>query len=64
MQNQGTVLSRSMILEHVWNTQVDPFTNTIDSHMLSLRRKIKIGRSSAKNLIHTVTGKGYRMDLE
>ena len=61
MQNQGTVLSRSMILEHVWDTDVDPFTNTIDSHMLSLRRKV--GRSPKKNLIHTVTGKGYRMDL-
>ena len=61
MQNQGTVLSRSMILEHVWDTAVDPFTNTIDSHILSLRRKI--GRSPKKNLIHTVTGKGYRMDL-
>ena len=60
MQNQGTVLSRSMILEHVWDTAVDPFTNTIDSHILSLRRKI--GRSPKKNLIHTVTGKGYRMD--
>jgi two-component system copper resistance phosphate regulon response regulator CusR len=61
MQNQGTVLSRSMILEHVWDTAVDPFTNTIDSHILSLRRKI--GRSAKTNLIHTVTGKGYRMDL-
>jgi len=55
-----TVLSRSMILEHVWNTDMDPFTNTIDSHMLSLRRKI--GRSYKKKLIHTVLGKGYRMD--
>ncbi len=61
MRNEGTVLSRSMILEHVWNAEVDQFTNTIDSHILSLRRKI--GRSYKKKLIHTVLGKGYRMDL-
>lgn len=61
MQNQGAVLSRSMILEHVWDTTVDPFTNTIDSHIMSLRRKI--GGVSKKTLIHTVIGKGYRMDL-
>ncbi len=40
MKNQGIVLSRSMIMEHVWDMSVDPFSNTIESHILSLRKKI------------------------
>lgn len=62
MRNKGTVLSRGMIIEHVWDMTADPFSNTIESHVLSLRKKIDAGR--ARKLIHTVQGIGYRMEIE
>jgi DNA-binding response OmpR family regulator len=48
-----------MILEHVWNIDTDPFSNTIESHILSLRRKID--RGGKRKLIHTVPGVGYKI---
>ncbi len=60
MENQGVILSRSMILEHVWDINADSFSNTIESHILSLRKKIDM--PGAKKLIHTVNGRGYKME--
>ena len=60
MKNQGAVLSRSMIMEHVWDMSVDPFSNTIESHILSLRKKIDLPDN--KKLIHTIPGRGYKID--
>ena len=61
MRNEGTVLSRGMIMEHVWDMSSDPFSNTIESHVLSLRKKIK---DDPKNrLIQTVPGRGYKITL-
>ncbi len=57
MKNQGTALSRAMIMEHVWDINADPFSNTIESHILSLRRKI----DPHSKLIHTVSGIGYKL---
>jgi DNA-binding response OmpR family regulator len=59
LRNQGAVLPRSMILEHVWNMDTDPFSNTIESHVLSLRRKID--PDGKKSIIHTVPGVGYKI---
>ncbi len=59
MKNAGIVLSRGMILEHVWDMEVDIFSNTIESHILSLRRKM--GDRGRDSLIQTVSGRGYRM---
>ncbi len=61
LKNQGLVLSRGMIMEHVWDMTADPFSNTIESHILSLRRKID--SQGKKKLIHTVPGRGYKIDL-
>jgi len=62
LQNRGNVVSRGMLLEHVWDMNADPFTNTIESHIMSLRRKIDI---KGKNiLIHTVHGLGYKIDTD
>lgn len=61
MQNQGTVLSRGMILEHVWDMNVDIFSNTIESHILSLRKKL--GDTGDSRLIQTVSGRGYKIDV-
>lgn len=60
MKNQGDSLSRGMILEHVWDMNADPFSNTIESHILSLRKKID--SKSKKKLIHTVSGSGYKIE--
>jgi DNA-binding response OmpR family regulator len=58
MKNQGRVLSRGMILEHVWDTGADQFTNAIETHIANLRKKIDAGHS--RKLIHTFPGRGYK----
>lgn len=60
MRNVGAVLSRAMIMEHVWDMYADPFSNTIESHILSLRRKL--GSKKESPIIHTVAGRGYKID--
>ena len=61
MRNLGTVLSRGMIMEHVWDMSSDPFSNTIESHILSLRKKL--GDMTERRFIKTVPGRGYIMDV-
>ncbi|MCK5510114.1 response regulator transcription factor [Candidatus Parcubacteria bacterium] len=61
LKNIGIVLSRSMIMEHVWDMNVDPFSNTIESHIMSLRKKIDLPKH--KKLIRTVSGRGYKIDV-
>jgi len=58
LRNQDAVVSRGMIMEHVWDMNADPFSNTIESHIRSLRKKIDF---KAKKLIHTVPGRGYKI---
>lgn len=60
MRNQGRVLSRGMIMDHVWDNNLDSFSNTLETHILNLRRKID--RNNKQKLIHTVPGRGYRLD--
>lgn len=60
MRHPGAVVTRSMLMEHVWETDVDPFSNTIETHILSLRRKIK-NKDNQSELIHTVPGRGYKI---
>jgi two-component system copper resistance phosphate regulon response regulator CusR len=60
MRNEGVVLSRGMILERLWDRSKDPFSNTIDAHIRSLRRKVDLPGSP--RLIHTVCGRGYKVD--
>lgn len=59
LRNQGNVVSRSMLIDHVWDSSIDPFSNTIESHILSLRKKIERKR---KKIIQTVPGRGYKID--
>jgi DNA-binding response OmpR family regulator len=49
-----------MIMEHVWDDEADPFSNTIESHILNLRKKMGLKR---RRLIHNVPGRGYKMDV-
>lgn len=53
------VLTRTMLLEAVWDLRFDPQTNVVDVHVSRLRSKIE--RAGAVPLIHTVRGLGYRM---
>ncbi len=53
-------MSRAMILEHVWDMNADPFSNTIEAHIRSLRRKID--KDEWPKLIHTISGRGYKLD--
>lgn len=62
MRNAGNVLSRGMILEHVWDMNVNIFSNTIESHILSLRKKLG-DTQKGDRLIKTLTGRGYRLGI-
>ena len=57
MRNAGRVVSRTMLLEHVWDYNFDPGTNVVDVHICRLRDKVDKG--FAVKLIHTVRGVGY-----
>ena len=59
MKNAGTVVTRTMLLEKVWDYHFDPQTNVIDVHMSRLRAKIDKGFD--RPLLHTVRGAGYVM---
>ncbi len=60
MQNSGNVISRGTLMEHIWDVNVDPFSNTIETHILNLRKKID--RPSRRKLIHNVPGRGYKIE--
>lgn len=60
LRNKGTVLSRGLIMEYVWNAESDPFSNTIESHILNLRKKIRDDKK--KTLIRNIPGRGYIID--
>jgi heavy metal response regulator len=57
IRNVGTVVTRTMIAEHVWDVNFDTFTNVIDVYMSYLRNKID--RAFPDKLIRTVRGRGY-----
>jgi two-component system, OmpR family, response regulator len=57
LRNEGHVVSRSMLLQHVWDLHFDPTTNIIDVYVGRVRRKID--GQQAYPLIHTVRGVGY-----
>ena len=60
MRHAGQVVTRTMLLEHVWDYHFDPQTNVIDVHISRLRSKIDKGFDTP--LIHTIRGAGYKID--
>lgn len=62
MRNEGLIVTRTMISEHVWDIDFDTFTNVIDVYINYLRNKIDSGFE--KKLIHTVRGRGYTLEEE
>ena len=57
MRNAGQVVTRTMLLENVWDYHFDPQTNVIDVHISRLRSKIDKGFD--KQLLCTIRGAGY-----
>ena len=57
MRNAGKVVSKTMIMEHVWDYNFDPQTNVVEARMSKLRDKID--RDCEHKLIQTIRGAGY-----
>src|SRR5580700_349127 len=56
-RNAGRVVTRTMILDHVWRMRIDPATNVVDVHIYRLRSKVD--HNTRRPLIHTIRGVGY-----
>lgn len=61
LRNRGEIITRLQIMEQVWDINGDPFSNSIDTHLANLRRKLN--QNGHRNLIHTFPGRGYKLDL-
>jgi DNA-binding response OmpR family regulator len=59
MKNAGRRVTRTMIIEHVWNLTFDTTTNVVDVYINYLRKKVDVGFSP--RLIHTIRGVGYEL---
>jgi DNA-binding response OmpR family regulator len=62
LHNKGRVVTRDMILNHVWESPVRATTNTVDVHIKNLRDRIERPYPDAEPLILTVPGVGYKLD--
>ena len=60
MRNTGRVVSRTMILENVWEYNFDPQTNIVETRLCRLREKVD--KEFERKLIHTVRGFGYVLE--
>jgi two-component system OmpR family response regulator len=60
MRHAGQVVTRTMLLENVWDLHFDPQTNVIDVHVSRLRQAVD--RGFPRSLIHTVRGSGYVLE--
>ncbi len=56
LRHAGQVLSRTRIYEQVWDENYDGFSNTLEVHVMELRRKLE---AHGERLIHTLRGRGY-----
>ena len=59
MRSEGRVLTRTMLLENVWNFHFDPSTNVVETHISRLRTKVD--KPFDTELIHTIRGAGYSL---
>jgi len=62
VRNPKTVISRGRIMEHVWDMKCDPFSNTVETHVRGLRRKLDA--DGEPKIIYTLSGRGYKIDTE
>ena len=56
-EHEGDIVTKDMLLKHVWNLNFDPQTNVVEVHMSRLRAKLD--RGNERKLLHTVRGNGY-----
>ncbi len=61
LRHPGEVLSRTRIYEHVWDERYDGLSNTLEVHVMELRKKLE---AHGPRLIHTVRGRGYVFGAE
>ncbi len=61
MANQGIFLSRQNIMDKVWDENTDPFSNTVEVHIMNLRKKLE---TEMEHYIFTASNRGYKVDLE
>ncbi|WZO97534.1 response regulator transcription factor [Isosphaeraceae bacterium EP7] len=59
LRHPGQVLSRTRIYDHVWDEHFDPMSNTLEVHVMELRRKLE---AHGPRQIQTLRGRGYRLD--
>ena len=59
MRNQGQIVSREKLVEHAWDMNANFFSNTVETHIGTLRKKIDT--KGKKKLIHTISGRGYKL---
>src|SRR5258706_16309640 len=62
LRHQGEIVSQETLLEHVWDMQTNPFTNTVRLHINSLRRKLE-DMAETPRYIETFVGQGYRLGV-
>ncbi|MDB5708334.1 MAG: Response regulator in two-component regulatory system with PhoQ [Sphingomonas bacterium] len=64
MRNAGRIVTRTMLLERVWDFHFDPKTNIVETHVSRLRSKLNagFGAGGGGDVIHTVRGAGYMID--
>ncbi|MEK7642096.1 MAG: response regulator transcription factor [Patescibacteria group bacterium] len=61
MRHRGTIVSRVLIMEHVWTADADIFSNAVESHIRNIRKKIR--RPGKAELITNIPGRGYTMPM-
>lgn len=61
VRNKDRVISRNELLDHVWEMDIDIFSNTVEAHIFNLRQKLFHKETP---LIQTISGKGYRLSME
>lgn len=62
LRHQGEIISQETLLEHVWDMQANPLTNTVRVHINSLRRKLG-DIAETPRFIETIIGQGYRLGV-
>lgn len=60
IEKEGGIATRGELVERVWDMNLDPFSNTLETHILRLRKKI--GDSRKKQIIKNVSGRGYQIN--
>lgn len=62
LRHRDQIVSRQQLLENVWDYNADPFSNSLETHIASLRRKLNFKNN--RDLIHTFAGRGYKLALK